>query len=89
VTNPYSSEQFPPRRNLPLESRRRRRTRAIVIRFGWLAILLTVGIVLLVLHHYTIGVLLVAWAVIRSAMITLRIQRWRRRAAGRGGSWGQ
>jgi hypothetical protein len=57
-----------------------------MFRFGWLGALLVAGIVLLVLHRYTIGVLLVAWAVIRSAMIALRIRRWRRRLRGRGGS---
>jgi hypothetical protein len=60
-----------------------------MIRFAFLALPLTVGIVMLVLHHYTIGVLLVAWAVIRSVMITWRIRRWRRRAADRGGPWGR
>lgn len=86
MTNPYPSEQFPPRPNFPLESRRGRRRRALMFRFGWLGALLVAGIVLLVLHRYTIGVLLVAWAVIRSAMIALRIRRWRRRLRGRGGS---
>jgi hypothetical protein len=60
-----------------------------MIRFAFLALALTVGVVLLVSHRYTIGVLLVAWAVIRSAMIIFRIRRWRRRAAARGGSWGR
>ncbi len=86
MTNPYPSEQFPPRPDLPLESRRRRRRRALMFRFGFLAALLVVGIVLLVLHRYTVGVLLVAWAVIRSAMMGLRIRRWRRRVRGEGGS---
>jgi hypothetical protein len=54
-----------------------------------LAVLLTGGILLLVFHHYPAGVLLVAWAVIRSAMVAFRVRRWRRRGAGRGGSWDQ
>jgi len=55
-----------------------------MFRFGWLGALLVAGIVLLVLHRYTIGVLLVAWAVIRSAMIAFWIRRWRRRLRGQG-----
>ena len=86
MINPNPSEQFPPRPNFPLDSRRGRGTRALVIRFGILGVLLVVGIIMLVLHRYTAGILLVGWAVIRTGMVTWRIRRRRQRARGSGGS---
>jgi len=86
VINPNPSEQFPPRPNFPLDSREARRARARVIRWGILGLLLVVGIVMLLLHRYTTGAILVGWAVIRMSMFSVRILRRRQRARDWGGS---
>jgi hypothetical protein len=57
-----------------------------VFRWGILGVFLVVGIVMLLLHRYTAGALLVGWAVIRMSMFTVRILRRRKRAWDWGGS---
>lgn len=86
MINPNPSEQFPPRPNFPLDSGESRRARARVFRWGILGVFLVVGIVMLLLHRYTAGALLVGWAVIRMSMFTVRILRRRKRAWDWGGS---
>jgi hypothetical protein len=86
VINPNPSEQFPPRPNFPLDSRESRRARARAIRWGILGLLLVVGIVMLLLHRYTTGAILVGWAVIRMSMFSVRILRRRKQARDWGGS---
>jgi hypothetical protein len=82
--NSSPSEAFPPRPNF--EERRSRLARARTIRFVILSGFIVVGVVMLLLHRYTFGAILLAWGVLRMGMLTFRIMHRRRRAREWGGS---
>jgi hypothetical protein len=79
VINPNPSDPFPPRPDFTSD-RLARRARRRMIRYVILGAFIVIGVVMLLVHRYTSGLLFLGWGVLRLAMFGYQGMRRRRQA---------